>query len=629
MSNKINDKNSIEQEIKLSNEKLGEFLFKEETNKIKSEIKHIFNILINSESSNISANSYIYLKNIIHILDSLINKKSKDIILIIIKEIYFLLTNIKSKEILTFIFSTQNEIINEQGINMNIFDKLISINDFNKNEEFLDIQINLMKSLILKLDSESILYFYKSEINYFPILNKSLLLYDIEENMLHSVVQNILLLITKNKNKSLQEYLSSFPVALYYPIIIYNLKKIISDLNYIYIKEKNVFDYFEEKHEELYDIVLYINDILLCNINNINFILINCLLNEIIFPLFNIIISKTKENVSLISAIYVLSFFIYYIKNDFIINIISFFLLNEKIPAIFYEKIKIYKYTQLNDQFLKDINFLIKNINDADINDQMWKRNSEFIKNDIGLDLATGIMLKENNYDYFKEMIKNIKDDRCNDIDFIQNDIFLCICELMTSEDENIILNTVILFYNIINYYMNYFKNYEENNNNIEEDEEIKKNKIKNAKIRNNNLNQINKLNNKYQEIINNNKTLFNPFLLTFINFTKFNSNINNKNLLRILSNLIKKRNKFRIFTNELILNTLLLLIKIFCLEQNNFSREVYHLIKDIKLILKEDINSLKIILNEEPDNFPLIRYNEIILYINNSFYTFRKKRQL
>jgi hypothetical protein len=44
---------------------------------------------------------------------------------------------------------------------MNIFDKLISINDFNKNEEFLEHQINLMKSLILKLDSESILFFYK------------------------------------------------------------------------------------------------------------------------------------------------------------------------------------------------------------------------------------------------------------------------------------------------------------------------------------------------------------------------------------------------------------------------------------------------------------------------------------
>ena len=93
----------------------------------------------------------------------------------ILQEICFLLANIKSKKILSEIFSFQNNIIDEQGINMNIFDKLISINDFNKNEEFLEHQINLMKSLILKLDSESILFFYKNEINYFPILSKSLL----------------------------------------------------------------------------------------------------------------------------------------------------------------------------------------------------------------------------------------------------------------------------------------------------------------------------------------------------------------------------------------------------------------------------------------------------------------------
>ena len=104
--------------------------------------------------------------------------------------------------------------------------------------------------------------------------------------------------------------------------------------------------------------------------------------------------------------------------------------------------------------------------------------------------------------------------------DFIENEIFVFLKELMSSDDENIILNSFILLYNILNYY-------------------------KNCDLKSN---------------------LFNPFLLLFIDFTK-NCNsikyINDIDMVKIVLNLIKKRNKFRIFTNELILNTLLLLIKI------------------------------------------------------------------
>ena len=597
MSNKNSNNidTNLEQDLKLSQEKLNRIFTKNETNKLQTELNHIFNIIINSEFSEFSQNFFKCLINLINILEKFLLKKNLEINLIIIKEIYFLLTNVKSKGILAYIFSVQSSTNNEQIINMNIFDFLISINNFNKEEEFLNLQVNLMKSLILKLDSESIKYFYKPEINFFPILNKSLLLYDHPDSMLRSVIHNILLLITKNKNKSLNENLASFPVVLYYVIIIYQLQRRISSLNFILIKEKNMFEYIEEKHEEFYDNLLYINDILLCDITNINFILINCLLNEIILPLFNVITSKKKEDVSVINAIYVLSFFIYYIKNNFLINLISYFLFNNKIPAEFIEKIEIYKYIPIDPDLIENINYLIKNINYADINDQTWKLSADLIKKDIGIDLSTGEKLKDNNYDYFIKIMKNIKD--INDIDFIENDIFIILCELMTSQDENIILNMGILFYNSINYYMNYLKNYDEIS---EEKENINKNKIKIAKMDLNNINNINnRSSSKYHYIINNTKVLFNPFLLSFFNFTK----INDKNLLKILLNLIKKRNKFRIFTNELILNTLLFLIKIFCLETNYKTREVYNIIKELKYILKEEINNIKTILNSESDN--------------------------
>jgi hypothetical protein len=273
--------------------------------------------------------------------------------------------------------------------------------------------------------------------------------------------------------------------------------------------------------------------------------------------------SKTKENISAINAIYTFSFFVYYIKNDFIIDIISYFLLNNQIPYIFFEKIKKYKYKEINDEFLKDIISLIKNINDADINDQIWKRNADKIKESIGIDLSTGNRCQDNNFDFFKNLMINIQKNKKNDIDFIENEIFVFLKELMSSDDENIILNSFILLYNILNYY-------------------------KNCDLKSN---------------------LFNPFLLLFIDFTK-NCNsikyINDIDIVKIVLNLIKKRNKFLIFTNELILNTLLLLIKIFCIEKHFFPRAAYNLIKEIKSILKEEINNLKLILNDESDFLPL-----------------------
>ena len=243
-------------------------------------------------------------------------------------ELYFLFSNIKTQDFANYLYSTKFY-INSFGMKMNILDVFISVGckDYSRKEEFLNTQVNLMKSIVLKLDEKTVNYFYDSDINQFGILEKSLFLYDYSEYIVRAAVKNILLLITKIKNMQLTCYLTSFPVALYYPIIIYKLKDSISQLEDLDLNNKaNIDEYLEEKHSELFDTILYINDILLCNIININFVLINCLINEIIFPLFNIILSKKKEKISLTNTIYILSLFIFYIKNNFVIDLICFFL---------------------------------------------------------------------------------------------------------------------------------------------------------------------------------------------------------------------------------------------------------------------------------------------------------------
>ncbi len=390
-----------------------------------------------------------------------------------------------------------------------------------------------MKSIVLKIKLKTINYFYDSDINQFPILNKSIFLYDYSEYIVRAAIKNILLLITKIKNKKLICYLTSFPVALYYPIIIYKFKDSISQLNSITLSNKiTIYENLEEKHSELFDTILYLNDILLCNIKNINFVLINCLLNEIIFPLFNIVLSKKEEKISLTNTIYILSLLIFYIKNDFIVNLICFFLFQEKIPLNLFNEIKKYKYKDNNIHFMSDINKLIKNISDADINDINWKRNADFIRKNIGLDLYTGIIEKDNNYHLFKNYL-NEKNKKDKDKE-INNELFPVIKELFTSKDDSIIINISLLLYNTIYYYYNYFKHYNNNENmsdNQVNDEIQGMNKIRNSEISNNNLRNLNKINIKNNNKttiktkndfnIFNNKVIFNQFLLLFFDISE------------------------------------------------------------------------------------------------------------
>ena len=606
--NNINFKSFVDQLTDLD----FSIINKEKIDQLKSILNQIFKYLIKINFKRYPSLKE-YLDELLKTMFNLIAKNKKDISFCILEEIYFLFSNLKSEEILKYFYSSKFR-INKEGLKMNIFDILIFIGFQENSEEFLNTQVNFMKSLILKINDKTISYFYDKDINHFPILNKSLALYDYSEDMIRGAVRNILLLITKIKEKSLICYLTSFPVALYYPNIIYKFKSTISSLNFMELdKYSNIYEYLEEKHEELYDTILYINDILLCKIKNINFVLINCLLNEIIFPLLNIIISKRKEKISIHHSIYILALFIFYLKNEFIIDLISFFLFKEEIPLQLLEQIKKYQYKDNNAQFMTDINYLIKHINNADINDNEWKRNAEFIKKDIGLDLYTGVIEKDNNFHYFSKCLKE-KNNQKN----VKNEIFENIKELLTSKDDNIIINVSLLLFNDIFYYYNYFKNYKGTNEfgayeEFENDENSGKNKIRNFELDNNNLNDLsrNNINNNKNKLKNdikynflNDKAIFNPFLLSFFNIFKLKNN-NKISLFELLIKLLKGENNNRIFTNEIILNIIILLNNIYLSKEKISSEEYNYLYSNLADILKDKINKIKLLTkNNEIKNY-------------------------
>ena len=491
-----------------------------EIDKIKKKIGQIEGYLIVADKKKLPEyfTAFTELK-ILDVFNSLLERNNSEITFYILEATYFLFTNLKNEGLILNMYKTKFK-TKVQGIEMNIIDKIISLSEANQKEEFLTYQINFMKSLTLKIDENSLFYFFDKDINLFPILTKSLSLYNHSDPMIRNVVKNILLSIIKIKNDDLLNFMVSFPNNLYYTNLILNLKNYILQLCLIDLNEFNndkIFGIFHKKHDELMDITIYLGDLLMLNIPQINFVLINCLLNEIILPLFKVIISRKKEMANISIALYIFTIILFNIKNKFITNVICYILYEENIQQNLLKYIYDYSFQFMNIDYMNKINFLIKNSYFADVNDQQWKDISTYMKFVNGIDLSTGEVNKKNTYDLIKGIIKNR-----NGQNLIKNEVFNISKSLLYSNNEYNIMIINLLILTVIKYYTD--------KENLKNDE-----------------NQDNELN-------------YNPLSQQFFG-NNINAIENENNLFQLLLKLIKSDNNFRIISNEILLNNIHTLI--------------------------------------------------------------------
>ena len=442
----------------------------------------------------------------------------------ILEMVYFLVTNIQNKNFLEFLYKTKYpaNIPDIPDIKVNILDKLITLDPIN-NDEFLDIQVNFIKSLTLnKINIDSLHFFYNSDIGLFPILTKSFSLYNHSDPIIRNVVKNIFLSIIKIEDKNLREFLTTFPINLYFTNIIFEFKNTIIKLSLVDFNQNEINEnckMMRKCHDSIYDSCLYLSDLLLLNIEKINYIIINCLLNEIILPSMSAIANyQNQENINIYYSLYVLSLILYTIKNEFLYNLITFLLFREKIPKPLLEKITSAKFNKIDDEIMENINNLIIKSQDADVNDENWKKISKLMKKTNGIDLSNGEFDYENIYDYVKNFM-NYKNEYTNNPIFENiNFFFLC-------NDDSIILTLNLIINSCISFY-------------------------KNIKRENNDYNILN-----------------NSFFQMDLNDPK------SKNIFNRLLNYLNSSKNFRMATNELMLYNIQLFIKLF-LENNNNNNE-------------------------------------------------------
>ena len=489
-----------------------------------------------------------YKLNFLDIFNQILDLKNNNTFKIL-EIINFFISNIHNNEFLQHLYNKKypSNIPAFPGIQMNIIDKLILIkfNDY----EFLTFQINFIKSLALKIDKDTIQYFYDSNKNFCPIIIKVFSLYNNNTDpLIKNVAKNILLTFIKIDNKNLRDFLISFPINLYYSNIIFEFKNTIIKLCSIDYGEniKKNYNLMSKYHDFLYDTVLYLSDLLNLNIKNINYILINCLLNEIILPLiYSIVQYQNQEYITIYHSLYILSLILYTIKNESIYNIITYFLFKEEIPKSLYESITKANFNTIDEKFMKNINILINKGQHTDNNDPNLEEISNIMKNN-GINLSNGEIDFENKYDFNQNLI-NSENEK------IKNPIFENIKFFFLCYDETIILNLNL----IINTCIQHDNSNEEGNNN----------------------NSI--LNNKLFEIdINDNKS---------------------ENIFNHLINYLNSSKNYRIATNEIILYNIQLLINISLKINNN---QEYKIIIGKKLlnIFKNEISKMKKLIEKDPN---------------------------
>ena len=348
--------------------------------KLNEKVKKIEEYLIEDDEKKFGYYFNIFIdNNVISMYRHFLTYKICKVSLIILKSIFFLCSNIKNKQYINYIYVSK------------IIDDLFQIN-FNLNEEFLSTQINFMKSISLKLNKDNLFYFYNKELSQFPLLTKALSLYNHDDPMIRTVVRNIFLSIIKIDNLNLRNLISSFPIVVYFPNLIYLVRNLINEIFNLNINENPKKEFsFKNKFDEVVNNLLYISDILDLNIENVNFILLNTSIQELIIPLIKLLVKKDKNTISELMALYCIMLILFQIKNKKISNIISLILFNDKISKDLLEKIKLTrKFESYDQKAINFINYIIKNINIADINDYYWTLISGFTSETCGVDLVTG-----------------------------------------------------------------------------------------------------------------------------------------------------------------------------------------------------------------------------------------------
>ena len=276
----------------------------------------------------------------------------------LIKMLSFMLINIKNKPWLYYLCSN------------NLLNKIIS-KDYSKyDDEFLSYYVNFLKSLSLLLDETSIQLFYLEKNSSFPLIENILKFYNHKDSMIRNVVRNTVMNIFRVKNAKIEEYFSKLPSVLYFVKIVNQIKNICFEIKEEIKNQNN--KKISYLFDDLYDEIIYVDDLLNLKLERINYIIINCFFHFFIIPILCGSICNINKKLTKEMSLFIIIFFFVNMKNE------------------------IFKNCLFSILFLEELNVEVENFLFSD------KDLSEFFINKININNETNQNNPENEVSFFQ-----------------------------------------------------------------------------------------------------------------------------------------------------------------------------------------------------------------------------------
>ena len=293
-NNEMNDVLSPEEFKKLYNKLHSIVLENKKLDKIKKEFTELLESmtehLINGDKKDPKIFEMFSSLNFIHDLIIIMSKKNKEINIQIIKFFSVLMTNLSEKHILYFLF-------NCDFINQHVYEENDSIEG-----DYLYYYISFVKSLILKISTKTIGFFYHAQTYSFPLLGNCLKFYNHPDSMISNTARNIFLYVLKMKHPPCIDYICTLPMLSYFIFLSCRLRDEIKTLNKKIKRNKE--EDCKILYEEIINDIMYMQDIYSIEIVKINYILTNCVFHYLILPVVcNSLIYYSDLNTSMDSSL--------------------------------------------------------------------------------------------------------------------------------------------------------------------------------------------------------------------------------------------------------------------------------------------------------------------------------------
>jgi protein CLEC16A len=104
--------------------------------------------------------------------------------------------------------------------------------DFTKDDELVDYYVNFLKSLSIKLSSETVNFFFNDKLKQFPLFLQAICFFNHKEQLVRTSVQSIALTLFNIRNPEMQSLFSVLPFCQFYANVACRLRDIWQQMDF-------------------------------------------------------------------------------------------------------------------------------------------------------------------------------------------------------------------------------------------------------------------------------------------------------------------------------------------------------------------------------------------------------------